>query len=150
MAAFSFDLSTLTPPLRPGLYKIKVKATAADYRDSDFSNIVMYQVGHKLEVSYAKGTYEAPTYVSPSENFSINITPNQGEELPKEGDLQIRNATLVSYESTATGATITLNNAIGTVVVRIGSGAAEPMISADDKLITTWDDKQLVYNIEGE
>lgn len=144
--AFSYNLSELH--LNPGLYTIRIKATADNYRESDFSNEVTYQVGYKLTVDYPNGTYTAPEYVATTGTFKITIVPKQDEEFPKTGDITVTGAVLDNYEIFESDryAELTLSNQGGAISVLIGSGALDPVITKDNKALVSWDNKQLIYN----
>lgn len=144
MGAKTFDLSGLS--LGPGVYRIQATAAADGYRESDLSSAVSYQVGYKLDVSYSKGEYDSPAYVGYSGQFTITLTPNPGEALPKAGDITATGAEVVGYESLGSSVRLTLANQTGAVAVYVGSGAADPVVSADEKLMVSWDARPLWYN----
>ena len=150
MANPTFDLSSVT--LSPGLYSIRVKAKAKanKYRDSEFSVPIPYQVGYAVNASYSKGTLTYDRYIS-SAGGRIDITPNQGEILPEASGISIDGATCEYHPDTATNtAYLIINNPTRDVTVSFVSAETHPVATSDDKMIVTQDEKQLLFWPEGE
>lgn len=110
----TFDLSTLQ--LSTGTHVVQVKARASGYRDSDFSNVVNYNIPYSVVGNITNGTLSGDMSIpiNTTENVrEYTITPNSNYPTPE--NVTVTNATVYAYNRKL--GKLYIRNVTGNVVI---------------------------------